>query len=300
LVNGKVWPYLEVEPRKYRFRMLNGSNARFYHLTLVESDSKGVRNGKAGPSFYQIGTDGGLLPAPVKQASLLMTPAERFDIVVDFSNSSGKYLVLANDAPAPYPGGGEVVPADVMLFKVASKVKNKDTSSLPSKLVPISLLAPQTGMKQRYLGLSELDSNAGNPIIGLLTNAHWNDPVTESPKVGSTEIWNLITTTGDAHPIHVHMVQFQVLERRAFDVNQYNTSGKLVYTGNSVKPDPNERPAWKDTIRTLPGMVTRIIAKYDLPTGTVSSPGQKFRFVWHCHILEHEDNDMMRPYDVVG
>jgi spore coat protein A len=130
-----------------------------------------------------------------------------------------------------------------------------------------------------------------------LINAPWEEPVTENPKAGSIEIWR-INTTGDAHPIHVHLVQFQILDRQPFDVDHY--PDRLVFTGPRVLPPPNERPAFKDMVQAFPGEVARIIAKFDLPTGTPVRHGEKFRYVLHCHILEHEDNDMMRPYDVIG
>jgi spore coat protein A len=300
LVNGKVWPYLQVEPRKYRFRMLNGSNARFYHLTLNESDDQGLGVKGPGPVFNQIGTDGGLMPAPVQLTELLMAPAERFDVIIDFSDLEGKSLVLNNDAKAPYPDGDEVVPDTVMLFKVTKPLNGTDTSSLPSKLAPVPLLNPEPGMVHRDLYLSEMDSEDDNPIMGLLGGAHWNDPVMEKPRVGATETWNLINGTEDAHPVHLHLVQFQILGRRQFDKKLYESEGMLLNTGDFVPPDPNERPAWKDTVKALPGFVTGIIAKFDLPSGTVSARGQKYRYVWHCHILEHEDNEMMRPFDLVS
>jgi spore coat protein A, manganese oxidase len=299
LVNGKVWPYLEVEPRKYRFRILNGSNARFYHLTLNESAPNGTTVRRPGPAFHQIGTDGGFLPAPVRLTDLLIAPAERFDVIIDFSNAAGQFFTLNNDAKAPFPDGDDIIPTDVMLFKVTKPLGGRDTSSLPRSLVPVPLLSPSAAVKTRDLVLSESDSAEPfeNPIVGLI-NAPWEDPVTEDPKAGSVEIWRLINTTGDAHPIHVHLVQFQILDRQPFDTSQY--PARLVFTGPRVQPPPNEQPAFKDIVKTFPGEVTRIIAKFDLPTGTLFQPGEKFRYVLHCHILEHEDNDMMRPYDVVG
>jgi spore coat protein A len=298
LVNGKVWPYLEVEPRKYRFRMLNASHARFYHLTLNESNEQGASLGRPGPAFFQIGSDGGLLPAPVWLPDLLIAPAERFDLVIDFSGQAGKFFVMNNDGPAPFPDGGDVVPTDVMLFKVNRRLRGPDNSSLPAQLSSVPLLKQSSAVRTRDLVLSELDSDAGNPIMAMINGAHWDDPATESPKAGSVEVWRIINTTGDGHPIHIHLVQFQILDRRPFDVNQYPQ--RLVYTGPEVTPDASERPAWKDTVKSFPGEVTRIIAKFDLPTGTQVSPGQRLRYVLHCHILEHEENEMMRPYDVVG
>lgn len=299
LVNGKVWPYLEVESRKYRFRILNGSNARFYHLTLGESTSAGTPLGRPGPVFNQIGSDGGFLLAPVPQSDLTISPAERFDVIVDFSGAYGKFFLLSNDAKAPFPDGDDIVPTNVMLFKVTKRLHGRDGSSVPRLLVPVPPLNPQASVRTRDLVLSELDSADpfGNPIIALI-NAPWADPVTEDPKAGSVEIWRIINTTEDAHPIHVHLVQFQILDRQPFDTSQY--PDRLVFTGPRVPPPDNERPAFKDTVKSFPGQVTRIIARFDLPRGTHAQHGQRFRYVFHCHILEHEDNDMMRPYDVVG
>jgi spore coat protein A len=301
LVNGKVWPYLEVEPRKYRFRMLNGSNARLYHMRLMQSTPEGAILPKHGPAFHQIGTDGGLLPAPVTAHELLIAPAERFDIIIDFSEHEGQSLVLTNDGAAPYPGGGEVVPTEVMQFRVTKRLSSKDTSDIPKALLPLQLLLPGDAVRERNLELSELDRDSdGYPIIGQLDGLRWADPVTENPKAGSTEIWNLVNTTGDAHPIHVHLVEFQVLERRTFSQKVWANQHQLVYHDKAQAPAPNEYPARKDVVVAQPGMVTKIIARFDLPTGTPVTPGQRFRYMWHCHILEHEDNEMMRPFDVIG
>jgi len=139
-------------------------------------------------------------------------------------------------------------------------------------------------------------------------------PVTETPRAGSVEVWRLINTTGDGHPIHIHLVQFQVLDRQPFAADQIDTSvsppqvDKLMFTGRRVQPgDESKRPylmyeqnAFKDTVMAFPGEVTRVIMRFDLPNGIHVRRGQKFRYVLHCHILEHEDNDMMRPYDVIG
>ena len=301
LVNGKVWPYLEVEPRKYRFRMLNGSNARFYHMTLNECTDSGISLGRPGPAFHQIGTDGGLLPAPVQLTDFLLAPAERNDIIIDFSGLAGKSFVLNNDAKAPYPDGDDVIPSDIMMFKVTKPLSGRDTSSLPAHLTPISMMSPSAAVKQRDLTLTELDSDAGNPIIGLLDNAMWSDPVIENPKAGTVEVWNIMNLTGDAHPIHVHLVQFQVLDRQALLTDAAgNPLPQVDPNAPKLAPEANERPAWKDTIKTYPGTVTRIIAKFDLPAGTKAKPGDKFHYIWHCHILDHEDNEMMRPFDVVA
>ena len=299
LVNGAIWPFAEVEPRKYRFRILNASNARFYRMTLQESSVTGQRLGRPGPVFHQIGSDGGLLPAPVTRTQLLIAPAERQDVVIDFSGLEGKSFVLDNDAKAPFPDGDDVVPPDVMLFKVSERLRGPDTSRLPATLNSVPLIDPASAVATRDLVLSELDSAPPfeNPIMAMINDAHWGDPVTENPKNGSIEIWRIINTTGDAHPIHIHLVQFQILDRRHFDITRYPP---VAFDQPPQPPENNERPAWKDTVLSYPETVTRVIARYDLPREARPRPGQKFRYVYHCHILEHEENEMMRPYDVLG
>jgi spore coat protein A len=301
-VNGKATPFLEVEPRKYRFRILNAANSRFYHLRLFNADATGKITTQSFdvPAFQQIGTDGGLLPAPLELRYLLLGPAERFDVVIDFSEREGKCFSLVNDAPAPYTMGGQYLAEDVMLFKVTKPLSGKDTSVVPEALVPFEALSPTYATRERLLLVSEKERPSdGYVIIGLLGNARWHEPITEDPKAGSTEIWSFINITGDVHPLHVHLVQFQVLNRQAFDVATYQQTGKLVFTGKPMAPEGNERPARKDTIKSYPGYVTRVIMRFDLPHGAPVTPGQELLYVWHCHILEHEDNEMMRPYKVI-
>lgn len=301
-VNGKVMPFLEVEPRRYRFRILNAANARFYHLRLFNSDEDGkvLNQSFDVPAFQQIGTDGGLLPAPLELHYLLMGPAERFDVVIDFSGSENKFFSLINDAPAPYTMGGQYLPEDVMLFKVTKPLSGKDTSSLPTTLIPFEPLIPTYETRERLLLVSEKERPSdGYVIIGLLGNARWHEPITEDPKAGSIEIWSFVNTTGDVHPLHIHLVQFEVLNRQAFDVQAYQQTGKLIFAGRPMAPESNERPARKDTIKSYPGYVTRVIMRFDLPHGAPVTPGQELLYVWHCHILEHEDNEMMRPYKVI-
>src|SRR5262252_8976676 len=280
--------------------MLNASNARFYRMTLQESDNNGQPLGRPGPVFTQIGSDGGLLPAPVRLTQLLFAPAERLDLVIDFSGLHGKNFVLTNDAPAPFPDGDDTIPPDIMVFKVNQRLQGPDHSRVPSVLNSVPLLNPANAVATRDLVLSELDSADPfeNPIMAMINDAHRDKPITETPRAGTTEVWRIINTTGDAHPIHIHLVQFQILDRRPFDTAQYPPN--LVYTGPAVTPGRDERPAWKDTVISLPGTVTRIIAKYDLPSAANPKPGDKFLYVYHCHILEHEENEMMRPYTVLG
>jgi spore coat protein A len=266
LVNGKLFPYLEVEPRKYRFRILNASNARFYHLSM--------QNGLA---FHVIGSDQGLLPAPVETRSLMLSPGERADVVADFSGCRGEQVVLKNDAFV------------VMQFRVSAN-KVSDNSSLPAQLRPVPKIPESEAVKTRLLTLDEYESRAGDPVLMLLNASYWHDPITENPVVNSTEIWSFINPTDDTHPIHLHTVRFQILDRQHYEPWTYTTKKQFRFLGPRVPPAPSEA-GWKDTVRADSKMVTRIIVRFD------SYPG---RYVWHCHILEHEDNEMMRPYEIVG
>jgi spore coat protein A len=306
LVNGTVWPFLEVEPRKYRFRMLNACNARFLRLTLVDGGDD------AEPlDFHQIGADQGFLPAPVRLGDLFIGPAERFDVVVDFTGKLGRSFVLRNDAPAPFPGGGEVDLPRLMQFRVTRPLSDQPDPPLPAALAPVELLRPEDAERTRRLLLAEVDDpSTGDPIVGLLGTAEagglaWSAPVTEDPRAGAIEVWELLNSTTDAHPIHVHLVRFQVLDRQKFDLNEFLSTGRLVFLGPPEAPAPNERPAWKDVVTVLPGdpdngvgSLTRIIQKFELPARPTARPGHALPYVWHCHILEHEDNDMMRPFVV--
>jgi spore coat protein A len=265
LVNGKLFPFLEVEPRKYRFRVLNASNGRFYRLVLSNKQS-----------FHQIGTDQGLLAAPVPAQKIVIAPGERLDLIIDFKESAGAKIVLLDD----------FVP--LLQFRV-SLAGAKDNSVLPAKLQNIEKLQESAAVKRRMLSLDEVDDLVQNPVKMMLNGSTWHDPVTENPVLNSTEIWSFVNPTDDSHPIHLHLVRFQILDRRKFETFGYLSKQQLRFTGPPVPPDPQEA-GWKDTVRAEPGMVTRIIARFE---------GYPGRYVWHCHILEHEDNEMMRPYDVL-
>jgi spore coat protein A len=265
LINGKLLPYLEVQPRKYRFRLLNASNGRFYFLSLDN-----------GAPFQQIGTDQGLLPAPAAVSQLTIAPGERADVVVDFTEHPGRRILLKNS------------PSTLMQFRVAEELV-ADPSALPPTLRPVAKIAETSAIRTRKLSLQELDNSVGEPMIHLLDGKRWHEPISEKPVLGSTEIWEFLNLTDDSHPIHLHLVRFQILDRRPIDVSAYLYDNKLRYTADARPADPNEA-GWKDTVRVSPGASTRIIVKFEGYTG---------RYVWHCHILEHEDNEMMRPYEVV-
>lgn len=381
VVNGKSWPFLNVEPRRYRLRLLNGSNARFYRLYL-------------GLPIWQIGTDGGLLDTPVQSNNttpLLLAPGERADVIVDFTGMAGKIYTLRNNARAPYPGGALPDPAttgQIMQFRVGKTVTGVDASYNPATGVslraatPIQrLVNPATGVAnvvpdvKRQLTLIE-DAGPGGPLQVLLNNTKWTGKrpdgkvvtgavptkagasvnasgqkyMTEVPRVGSTEQWEIINLTMDAHPIHLHLVQFQLLNRQKIMKTRYvaaynkafpgGTFGGVTYPrgtfipaygppslyntlnaagalggnpdvtpslmGAAVPPNPNEA-GWKDTIVVLPNQVTRLMVRFappDIAVGTTApgvnlypfDPTKGPGYVWHCHILDHEDNEMMRPY----
>jgi len=275
LVNGKVWPYFEVEAKPYRFRLLNASNARVYRLFLSPAQN-----------FFQIGSDGGLLDHPAEISSVLLAPSERADVIIDFSGREGRRLVLSNDAPAPFPSGGKLIPHVVMQFRVHPFPSDSlRRYSVPSALSEVKRIDEKTSIKARRLTLDEIMGSDGIQHKMLLNGKAFMDPITEDPALGTTEVWELVNATIDAHPIHLHAVHFQLLDRRGFDTRRYKEDGQVVY-GNRVLPPTAGESGWKDTILCPPGQVTRIIARFD------GVPG---KYVWHCHTLEHEDNEMMRP-----
>jgi spore coat protein A len=281
LVNGKIWPYLEVEPRKYRFRMVNGANSRFYDLQLDAGVSGTL-------PFYQIGSDGGLLESTVNRSQVLMAPAERIDVVVDFSSlDPSSEVILRNfgpDGPFESSTAGHT-PADpdttgqLMKFRVVPLTQT-DTSSLPTSLVAVDRIPESEAVVTRQLDLVEEVDEYGRPKL-LLDGAKWTDPTTELPLQGTTEIWEIRNNTVDAHPIHLHLVQFQVLDRMVRPAGGGDP--------NTSVPEDYEL-GWKDTVLVNRRETVRVIAKFEDFDGL---------YVWHCHLLEHEDHEMMRVYEVV-
>lgn len=277
LVNGKVWPYLEVEPRKYRFRILNASNSRIYTLKLSADEGEPV------PKWIQIGTDGGLLESPVVLDQLTLAPAERAEIIINFKNFSCKRILLTNSQE---PVDSETT-GQIMQFRVRKCCTKPDNSRVPCRLNTIKPLKEWEAIKRRDMAIRVLRDNVGRlkfTFNGLL----FHDPITEKPRLGSIEVWNIINSGLGIHPFHVHLVQFQILNRQAFDVDLYNNTGELQFIDEPIEPEPNER-GWKDTAKAFPGYVTRIIMRFGDYSGL---------YVWHCHLLEHEDYDMMRPMKV--
>ncbi len=265
LVNGKLFPYFDVEPRKYRFRILNGANGRFYRLSLSN-----------GGEMHQIGSDQGLLSAPVALKNLLLAPGERADVVIDFAEWRGEKIQLMG------------VPFELMQFRVGAE-QVTDSSALPPALRRVGRIEESAAVRTRRLTLDENLNMVAESMGMLLNKTPWHAPITEKPLLDSTEIWELVNLTDDVHPIHLHMVRFQILDRRRFDSFDFMTKNTLRYTSDVMPPDANEM-GWKDTARVNAKTVTRIIVPFS---------GYAGRYVWHCHILEHEDNEMMRPYEVV-
>jgi spore coat protein A, manganese oxidase len=279
LVNGRVSPFLEVEPRLYRLRLLNASNARVFRLTLEPEQA-----------FFQIGTDGGLLSEPVARHELLIAPGERCDVLLDFRGREGRRIMMVNNAPAPYPGGGAPVPGPVIQFRVFPRAGDKEDSKIPDKLASASRLRHTAASKTRRLTLMEMMPQNGQRHTALLDGKRFTDPISEDPVRGTLEIWEFVNTTADAHPIHLHAVHFQILDRCPFDTRLQQRTSQILLTRRPTEP-PQHEQGWKDTVLCPPGQITRIITPF------TAEPG---RYVWHCHMLEHEDNEMMRPYVVRG
>jgi len=379
VVNGKAWPYMNVKAQRYRFLFLNGSNARSYDMTF-----KVLGSGKA-PVMWQIGADGGYFDKPVALPSLLMMSGQRADVIVDFSGyRPGTRLILDNSARTPYPGGAPVngnTTGRIMQFRVNAGAVASDTSFDPAAVgatikggvdATVRLTVPATGTvdpavtvaKTRALTLNEVMGMRmrvngimypGGPLEILLNNTKWDATTTETPQEGTTEVWEFVNLTADAHPMHLHLVQFQLINRQAFDVAGYNLAYGAAFPGAAATPHSPAYPPgvyipgfgpplpyntantdgalggnpavsgfllgattppsvgeadWKDTIMAPPGMVTRIAVRWaptDLPNTTAATAAWFpfdpsghgiYEYVWHCHIVDHEDNEMMRRDDV--
>ena len=292
VVNGGIYPYLDVEPCRYRLRVLNGSNSRF--LNLYFNLAKSPTDIPALVQFHQIGSDGGFLAAPVALNKLLLGPAERADLIVDFSGLEGKTVTLTNNASAPFPGW-DVVKAEYpplpewMQFRVTRPPSGKAKSFSMPPPISLSRLDKTKSVITRDFVLSELMDSHGQSMGLRINGKSYDDPVTEMVKLNSIETWRFINATDDAHAMHLHLVQFQILERQGFDTAQF-FYGKLRLVGTPRPPAANEA-GWKDTAVVNPRDVLTIIVQFKGFTG---------RYGFHCHMLEHEDNDMMRPYEVIS
>lgn len=317
VVNGTTWPYLNVEPRRYRLRLLNGSNSRFL---IVKMDN--------GMPFWQIGAEQGFLPAPVMLPDLLIGPAERADVIVDFTGmAAGTTITMLNLGPDEPFGGGipgvDFDPSDpgttgqVMQFRVTAAVYPDPSTPVAQLLLPAPPVLPAVANATRTITLNEEESatvfvseDAGGNIVldepgdpfgpteallgvlhpdGSSTPLGWADPTSENVmNPGDTEVWEIYNFTADAHPIHIHLIQFQVVDRQALAVDFEGVATQPAMLVGVPRPPELWETGFKDTVIAYPGEVTRVKAQFPLAG----------LFVWHCHILEHEDNEMMRPYCV--
>ncbi|KAG6546194.1 hypothetical protein Mapa_012231 [Marchantia paleacea] len=307
LVNGRAWPHLDVYRAMYRFRIVNAANARFFTMSLSEPSLR----------FVQLGTDGGFLPFPLYLAKMTMAPGYRTDVIIDFAGlAAGTSVYLNNSAAAPFPGGNsDFSPPStnsITEFRVVRKPAGFKIPhfAVPRQMIPMPM--PGYDLKSdmhRSLTLVEFDDAVGNPLGAVLNNHTWLDPVTEFPEVGSVEIWDIINFTPDAHPIHVHLIQFLSLHQQEFnqtahDAGDCTLSKEFPHPASCFIESPQQpdvtQVGWKDTVIVYPSKVTRLWTKWAprdgllFPFNPVSGPG----YVWHCHILDHEDNDMMRPLAV--
>jgi spore coat protein A len=292
LVNGKVWPFHDVKQGKYRLRLLNGCNSRT--LTLEFCAGTNASPCPAPATVQLLGLEGGLLPAPVPMTSLTLSPGERRDVVVDFGGyAAGTDVYLVNSAPAPFPGDpGVGVVANVMKFAVGSTAGYTDP--VPATLRPIEVLQESNAVAFRDFELKKGPADACSPFVwevattsglnGAELGARWED-VTEFPELGTTEVWRFVNRSGIAHPMHMHLVMFQVLDRQAFQ-----EVGGLVVPIGSPSPPAAHEAGWKDTVRVGANEIVRVIARFESYAGL---------FPYHCHILEHEDHEMMREFRTV-
>ncbi len=329
VVNGKAWPKLDVEPRKYRFRVVNASDSRFYNMWLERSDGLPVPAG----AITQTGNDGGLLPASVNIGDgpgngLLLALAERADVIIDFSQfPAGTSITVRNDAPTPFPGGDAVNPSTtgrIMQFKLTKALAGPDTSVVPAN--PRAATPFAATANTRFVDLQETEEDTAfvfNPFSGaigkrlkiLLNGLPFDAPITENIVLNDVEEWIIINNTEDMHPMHVHLVHFEVVEKGSIAPGAYTpadgTGAMPVVAAGGLRPDINpdgsaasadssytlqaHERGRKDTVRVPPadGLVgsqgyVRVRAKFDLVGA----------YMWHCHILSHEDHEMMRPFKV--
>ncbi len=304
IVNGKAWPRLSVNPRKYRLRLLNGANSRYYNLTLLEYDETSGETGADGPSFIQIGNDGGLLSEPVEITDRLeLGSSQRADVVVDFSDYAGQTLLLHNNAPSLYRGtlerSEETKPLpEVMLIDVDDAGNGQDPSQVPNELTTVPKLPADTADRHRKLWLSTQTDDYGRMLHLLGTQDQirgykLTDSVTENPMLGDTEIWSIANNTGMSHPIHIHLIHFQVLGRQS--LADYDATAETIDTDTFESPRPFEL-GWKDVVTVDPGEMVHVIAHFGEYKGLFND--QTGEYMWHCHMIEHEDHDMMRPLRV--
>ena len=333
VVNGKIWPKTNIEPRNYRLRLLNGCDSRFLAIRfrVVRAGATSISPTDELLPFWHIGGDQGLSAQATKVTQLVVAPAERPDIVVDFSSVPFGSRVIMENIATDAPFNGTLVtdrafePSDVfknrqtdriMAFDVNNRYKPRRDDKFSPKLISsykgnqnkvdnvrkVALFEgkDEFGRLQPMLGVAEPTVDvSGKTVNGALT---WHLPITENPALGSTEIWEIYNNTEDAHPVHLHLVNFEILNREKFSTNiikqdilQHNGTKGIGFRMKNTKITPNTlvtaddvEKSPRDMVICYPGEVTRIKMTFD----------KAGRYVWHCHILSHEDHDMMRPMHV--
>ncbi|KAK4752558.1 hypothetical protein SAY87_021356 [Trapa incisa] len=306
-VNGKAWPYLLVQRRKYRFRIINTSNARYLDLSLTK-----------GLAFTVVGSDGSYLPSPVVTQSIILSPSEIADVVIDFSTTTASESLMNNAAKYPYPNGAQPDQFNgrVMKFIIqASYSTPPDESQIPSNLVTYTPATAAGASVMRYITMYEYQTASNETTHLYINGKRFTDPVSETPKTGSTEVWEVINLTSDDHPLHLHLATLQVIKVQCLadastftscmktknDAVACNITGQA--TGQTIGI-PEYEKTWKNTVKIPPGCKTTAIVKFNLvdkndapyPFDATGSP----RYVYHCHILDHEDNVMIRPMMMVA
>ncbi|KAA8541325.1 hypothetical protein F0562_025288 [Nyssa sinensis] len=305
IVNGKAWPYLQVKRRKYRFRIINASNARYVRFSLTN-----------GLTFSQVGSDASYLSSPVTTSTILLAPSEIADVVIDFSLATAGESVLTNDAPYPYPTGNQVdsLNSKIMKFIILPGVPTPpDNSKVPPSIKTYNSTLAAGATTTRYIVLYEYQSAAGTPTHLYINGKRFQDPVTETPKVGTTEVWEVINLTGDNHPLHIHLAEFQAIKaQQLVDLAGFtacmtskNDAIACNVTAHAIGPTltiPEYEKTWKNVVKMEPGYQTTIVVKFNIveddepyPFDVTAEPG----YVYHCHILDHEDNEMIRPLKLV-
>ncbi|XP_043700759.1 multicopper oxidase LPR1-like [Telopea speciosissima] len=304
IVNGKAWPRMTVRRRKYRFRIINASNARFFRFFLTN-----------GMRFIHVGSDSAYLARPVMVKKLLLGPSEIADVIIDFSNSTSEWVILANDAAYPYPSGDptDEINGKVMKFVIKGQ-REVDMYRVPAELIKYPAPDVSSASTTRYIVMYEYTSSIDEPTHLYINGRSYEEPATEMPRAGSTEIWNVINLTEDNHPLHIHLGLFVVLNQTELvNVDEFrecmmkmNDAVKCQVRkyarGKQIRVPTHER-GWKNVFKMTPGCLTRILIRFSYihsnasyPFDATAEPG----YVYHCHILDHEDNVMMRPLKIIS
>ncbi|KAH0675094.1 hypothetical protein KY290_024124 [Solanum tuberosum] len=304
IVNGKAWPYMNVKRRKYRFRIINASNARFFKFFFTNN-----------MTFIHVASDSAYHESPVELHDLLLAPSEIADVIVDFSKSKSKSAILANDAAYPYPSGDPVNEENSKVMKFIINPNHEvQTGHIPQKLITYTPPEISQASNTRYIAFYEYASDIDEPTHLYINGKSFEAPVTEMPRVGTSEIWNIINLTEDNHPLHIHLGLFVVLEQIEL-VNIEEFKACMMKLNDAIKCKISKyshgkrtkvvlhEKGWKNVYKMMPGHVIKIFVKFSFihsnesyPFDATAEPG----YVYHCHILDHEDNVMMRPLKFVN